>query len=163
MSSTVFLGLQGVVHYLTAGTRATWAATPTNGVYVGAAPGSLSPINAIRNVTLGVNAGKADVSSRASVWKLGAPALLDSSIEFEIPWNPSDAGFTKLLQTFYSRGSVALAVLDGPAATSGSQGTWADYFVEEFSREEPLDKEMVAKVKVSPTASAVAPEWVQVP
>jgi hypothetical protein len=58
--------------------------------------------------------------------------------------------------------SVALAGLDGDKATVGSQGFWADMEVMEFTREELITKEMIAKVKVSPTASAVPPQWVEV-
>jgi hypothetical protein len=58
--------------------------------------------------------------------------------------------------------SVALAILDGPSTTAGSQGLWADFEVMEFTREEPIEKEMLAKVKVAPTASAVPPQWVEV-
>ncbi len=163
MAATIFLGLEGKTYIQTTGARATWTASPTNGVYLGAAPGSLSEMAIIRNVTLGLSGGEADVSTRASIYKLMRKSLRTVEVDLEIPWQPGDANFKLLLQSYLQNGvPVALAVLDGDKATSGSQGLWADFEVFEFTRDENQEKEMIAKVKVKPTASAVPPEWVQV-
>jgi len=157
--STVTVGLQGVVCIASSG-RATWAATPAANIYSGTAPAGLTAMNVVRNVNMTLNANKADVSSRASLWKLTAMALQEASIDIDIPWTPADSGFQALRNAFFNRTSVALAILDGPSATSGSQGLWADFVVTDFPREEPIDKEMLLKVKIEPTASAVPPQWV---
>jgi hypothetical protein len=162
MSNPVSIGLEGVV-YLLSGTRATWSGSPNeDGIYSGAPPEGLSNVNVVRNVTLNLSASQADVSSRASVWKLLRKALKDGSVDFEIPWTPGDDNFQALLASYVNDSSVALAILDGPSTTAGSQGLWADFEVMEFTREEPIEKEMLAKVKVAPTASAVPPQWVEV-
>jgi hypothetical protein len=64
------------------------------------------------------------------------------------------------LQTaFQTNVPIGMAWMDGPIATAGSKGLWADMAVLSFKREEPLDKEMVVKVKVSPTLTANPPIW----
>jgi|SRR5579871_464643 len=154
------LGIQAELSYLSTGTRSTWGAL-VNGINTGSAP-SLTAFNSARDVTLNLTSGEADVTTRGGGgWKLTAQALWDCSIEIESPWNPSDAGFSKFLGCHLTRTPIACAVLDGPHGTSGSQGVWADFAVMEFTREENEDKEQVAKIKLVPTLSAVAPEWVQ--
>lgn len=157
------VGLQGVVHVVAPGTtRLTWAATSSNNIYVGAAPQTMTAMNVVKNVNLELTVNEADVSTRASLWKLTAMALQDAALELEIPWTPTDSGFQVLRQSFFGRASVALAILDGSAASSGSQGLWADFVVVKFPREEPLEKEMMTKVSLKPAATAVPPQWVQV-
>lgn len=158
---TVIVGLQGRV-YVTSATRVTWAATPANNIYTGAAPQSLTVMNVVRNVNLETTASEADVSSRASLWKLIAMALQDASVELEVPWTPSDSGFQLLRNAFFGRSSIALAILDGDVAASGSEGLWADFVVTKFPREEPLENAMMSKVTVKPAATLVPPQWVQV-
>ncbi len=154
------LGINAEISYLPSGTRATWGAA-VNGIHSGAAP-ALTAFNTARDVTLNLSATEANVTTRGGGgWKLSAAALFECTIDLEAPWNPSDAGFTKFLGCYLTRTSIAVAVLDGPHGTTGSQGVWADFAVMEFTREENEDKEQVAKIKLAPTLSAVAPEWVQ--
>jgi hypothetical protein len=158
----ITLGINCQLSYLATGTRATWGAA-TNGIHSGAAPGALTEFASVRSVTLSLPDGEADVTMRSGKgWKLTAQALTEAELEIEVPWNPTDAGFQKFLQAKLQRQSIACAALDGDKATALSQGLWADFAVMEFSREEPEDKEAVAKIKLKPTASTVAPEWVQV-
>jgi len=160
--SQISLGMNGTVSRMTTGTRAAWAGSATNGVYVAAPPASLSTINAVRNVTLNLGATEANTSNRGSGWKLSRQALKEASIDFEIPWNNGDAGFQALLQAYAGGTSIALAVLDGPCATgTSSEGLWADFAVMAFNRDEPIESEMIAKVTVKPTDSAVPPQYVQ--
>jgi hypothetical protein len=160
----VQIGLNGVAYILTTGTRAAWSGSANaNGVYVAAAPGSLSPLNIIRNVVLNIGAKQADVSSRASVWELTRKTLRTADIDFDIPWTPADSNFLLLQASFFLGTSVAIAILDSASTIPGAQGLWADFEVMEFPREEPLDKEMLSKVKIKPTSSAVPPQWVQTP
>jgi hypothetical protein len=156
----VSVGLLGKTYYLSTGTRSTWGAV-SNGIHSGSAPASLSEISAIRNVTLNLSIAEGDGSSRASLWKLVVMALGEADIDIELPWNPTDTGFQQFAKAFFGRTPMALAILDGDKATAGSQGFWADFVVTSFDREENIDKEMMLKVKVKPTPSAVAPEWVQ--
>lgn len=50
----------------------------------------------VRDVTLTLEAGEADVTTRANQgWRATAPTLRECSVEFEMVWDPADAGFTR--------------------------------------------------------------------
>ena len=155
------IGINGIAYRLSSGSRASWGTT-AGGITTGAAPSNLVAMPIVRSVNLGLSTGEANGTTRATTWELSLPALFKNELEFEIPWQPTDAGFMALQTAFFGRTSIALAVLDGDKATIGSQGIWADYMVADFPREEPEDKEMLSKVKLKPTVSAHGPEWVQV-
>lgn len=149
------LGLDAKLYYLSTGTRAAW---PGSG-----APANLEEITNVKDLTLNLEKGEADVTTRAnSGWKATLPTLKDGSVEFEMVWDPDDTGFTAIQEAFINGTSIALAVLDGASTTVGSQGLWADFAVTNMSREEPLEEAIKAKVTVKPTYSSVAPEWVTV-
>jgi hypothetical protein len=49
--------------------------------------------------------------------------------------------------------------MDGPVATTGSQGLWADCMITDFSRDEPLEDAIKVKVTAKPTYSTNPPQW----
>lgn len=151
--STVKLGMSAKLYRLSTGTRAAW---PNSG-----APENLAELSNVTDVTLNMQKGEADVTTRANNgWKASVGTLKEGSVEFEMIWDPSDAGFTAIQTAFFNNTSIALAILDGAAATVGSQGLWADFSVTNFTRSEPLNEAIKAKVTVKPTYSAVAAAWV---
>lgn len=160
--NSISLGVNAEVAYLSTGTRGSWAGSPTNGIYVGASP-ALTAIPIVRNANLTSDASEADLSSRYSAWKLSGKGLREASVDFEIPWASADAGFQALLQAHAANTSIAVAVLSGPHTVAGNIGIWADWDVKEFSRDENIEKEQIAKVKIVPTATTtnIAPQWVQ--
>jgi predicted secreted protein len=124
----------------------------------GAAGGTASTaLTNVRNVTLNLEKGEADVTTRANNgWKATVGTLKDASIEFEMVWDTADAGFTALKNSFFGNTAIALLVLD---AATGGQGLDADFMVTNFSREEPLDSAIMVKVTAKPTLSSRAPSW----
>lgn len=149
------LGMLAKLYRLSSGTRAAW---PVSG-----APANLTEVTNVRDVTLNLETGEADVTTRGNNgWKATIATLKDGSIEFEMVWDPTDAGFTALKDAYFNNTAIALAVLDGAKDVVGSQGLWADFSVTNLSREEPLEEAIKAKVTVKPTYSAVSPEWVTV-
>jgi len=88
-----------------------------------------------------------------------AGTLKEGSIEFEMVWDTADAGFTASKNAYFDNTIIGLAVMDGPIATSGSQGLWADCMITDFSRDEPLEDAISVKVTAKPTYSANAPIW----
>ena len=114
----------------------------------------------VKNVTLSLQKGEADVTTRAnSGWKATAATLKEGSIEFEMVWDTADAGFTAIKNAWFNNTLVGLAVMDGPVATVGSQGLWADCAIIDFSRDEPLEDALTVKVTAKPTYSVNAPIW----
>jgi len=134
------------------------------GLYQGAAgvidPTAMSEVAHVRDVTLNLEAGEADVTTRSnSGWRATAPTLRECTVEFEMLWKPGDAVFEAIKTAFLTAGSVALAVLDQKVTVDGAQGPLGDFSIINFSRSEPLEEGMT----VSVTAKlAVFVEWHQV-
>ncbi len=132
-------------------------------IYQGAAGAALSALDEmgnVRDVTLTLEAGEADVTTRANQgWRATAPTLRECTAEFEMLWQPGDAGFEAVKTAFLSAGTIRLAVLTGARDASGAEGPLGDFSITNFSRSEPLEE----GVTVSVTAKlAVFAEWVEV-
>lgn len=122
-----------------------------------------SEITNVRDVTLNLEAGEADVSTRGNNgWRATVATLKDASVEFEMVWNAQDTNFAALRDAFLTNGSVELAVMDGDITTSGTEGLRALFTVSGFSRSEPLEEAITASVTVKPTLSTTPPEWMVV-
>jgi hypothetical protein len=132
-------------------------------IYQGAAGGdlaSLAEMANVKDVTLNLEAGEADVTTRANQgWRATAPTLRECTAEFEMLWKPGDAGFDAVKTAFLSAGTIRLAVLTGDRTASGTEGPLGDFSITNFSRNEPLEE----GVTVSVTAKlAVFDSWVEV-
>ena len=114
----------------------------------------------VKNVTLNLQKGEADVTTRANNgWKATAGTLKEGSIEFEMVWDTADSGFTAIKNAYFNNTIIGLGVMDGGIAVNGSQGLWADCSIIDFSREEPLAEAIKVKVTAKPTYSANPPIW----
>ncbi|MBN2585005.1 MAG: hypothetical protein JXL80_18230 [Planctomycetes bacterium] len=114
----------------------------------------------VKNVDVNLQKGEADVTTRGNNgWKASVGTLKEGSIEFEMVWDTEDAGFTAIQTAYFNDTAIGIAAMDGPVATAGSQGLWADMAVIDFSRSEPLEEALTVKVTLKPTYSATAPEW----
>lgn len=132
-------------------------------IYQGAAGGALATLTEmgnVKDVTLNLEAGEADVTTRSNQgWRATAPTLRECTAEFEMLWKPGDAGFDAVKQAFLTAGTLRLAVLTGARDAAGSEGPMGDFSITNFSRSEPLEE----GVTVSVTAKlAVFDEWVEV-
>ncbi|HPM23983.1 MAG TPA: phage tail tube protein [Phycisphaerae bacterium] len=109
----------------------------------------------VRNVTLNLEAGEADVTTRANLgWRATAPTLRECSVDFEMVWDPADAGFTAIKNAFLTNGLIALKVLD----QANGQGPDGDFSITSFTRSEELEEALT----VSVTAKlAVFRSWVE--
>ena len=132
-------------------------------IYQGAAGADLATVTEMSNVkdvTLNLEAGEADVTTRGNQgWRATVATLRECSVEFEMLWNPGDAGFEAIKTAFLSAGTLRLAVLTGEKATSGTEGPLGDFSITNFTRNDPLEE----GVTVSVTAKlAEFEEWVEV-
>ena len=109
----------------------------------------------VRDVTLTLEAGEADVTTRAnSGWRATAPTLRECTCEFEMVWDPDDAGFTAIKNAFLASGLIALKILD----KTGGQGPDGDFAITSFSRNEALEE----AITVSVTAKlSVFRSWIE--
>ncbi|MDH4201411.1 MAG: phage tail tube protein [Phycisphaerae bacterium] len=116
-------------------------------------PATLTEMGNVKDVTLSLEAGEADVTTRAnSGWRATAPTLRECSCEFDMIWKPGDAGFEAIKAAFLSAGTVALAVLTGAHNESGAEGPVGNWSITNFSRSEALEE----AVTVSVTAKLAA-------
>jgi hypothetical protein len=117
----------------------------------------------VKNVTLSMTKGEADVTTRANKgWKATAGTLKEASIEFEMVWDTQDQGFSSIKNAYFDGTLIGVAAMDGPVSgpnSSGSQGLWADCMITDFSRDEPLEEALSVKVTAKPTYSTNAPVW----
>ena len=121
-------------------------------------------IDNVKDVTLNLETGEADVTTRANNgWRATAATLKDGSVEFEMVWDTADAGFTAIQEAYFDNTSIEFAVMDGDIATSGTQGLRATMAVTNFSRNEPLEEAITVSVTIKPTYADNAPEWMEVP
>ena len=120
-------------------------------------------IKNVRDVTLNLEAGEADVTTRGNNgWRATVATLKDGSIEFEMVWDSEDDDFTAIRDAFLNKSAVELAVMDGDIVTTGSQGLRASFMVTSFSRNEPLEEAITVSVTMKPTYSTNPPEWMTV-
>ena len=157
------LGMNGKMYYLGTGSRATWGTANVDGIHEGAAPAGLTEMGNVRDVTLNLEEGEADVTTRANNgWRATEPTLKEGSVEFEMAYDTADAGFTKILGAWLNRTVIAMAILDADKDTVGTMGLWADFKVISFTKGEPLEEGQTVSVTIKPAYSIVAPEWVEV-
>ena len=114
----------------------------------------------VKDLTLSLEAGEADVTTRGNGgWRATIATLKDGSLEFEMVWDTADDDFTAIRTAFLATGSVEFAVLDGAYNTTGSQGLRAAMAITNFSRSEPLEEAIKVSVTAKPTYSDHPPEW----
>lgn len=128
-----------------------------------AGTGEWGELTNVKDVTLNLETGEADVTTRANAgWKATVATLKDGSIEFEMIWDTADAGFTAIKEAYFENKALGFAVMDGDIETTGSQGLQADFSITNFSRKEPLEEAITVSVTAKPTYSATAPAWVTI-
>jgi len=116
-----------------------------------------SELTNVKDVTLNLETGEADVTTRGNQgWRATVATLKNGSVEFEMIWDTSDAGFTAIQQAYFNNTPIALAILDG----AGGSGLDADFSITNFTRNEPLEEAMTVSVTAKPTYSTRAPAWV---
>jgi len=122
--------------------------------------GSMTEMDNARDLTLNMEAGEADVTTRAnSGWRGKAATLKECSVDFEMVWKPSDPAFQAIKDAFIASDTIELAVLDQARETSGAQGPKGEFSITKFSRNEKLEE----AITVSVTAKlATFREWVEV-
>ena len=127
-------------------------------LYHGAAGATATTeLSNVKDVTLNLETGESDVTTRASNgWRATIATLKNGSVEFTLIWDTEDAGFTAIKNAYFNNTAIALAVLDG----EGGSGLDADFSGTNFTRNEPLEEAITVNVTVKPTYVSRAPTWV---
>jgi len=147
------LGFNAKLYRQTSGTRAAWPGT-------GAAP-NLDEVPNVRDLKLSEDTAVADVSTRGGGgYTQEVAALKHVGATWQMVYDPSDADFTAIQTAYRTNAVIALAILDGTAATVGTQGMWFDAMITKFEMTQELTNAIVVDVEVVNAYSAVAPAWV---
>ena len=132
------LGMEAKLYYGPAGSTAT------------------TELTNVKDVTLNLETGEADVTTRGNQgWRATVATLKNGSVEFEMIWETGDAGFTAIRQAYFNNTAIALAILDGESG----EGLDADFSITNFTRNEPLEEAITVSVTAKPTYSTRAPAW----
>jgi len=108
--------------------------------------GSLTEIANIKDVTVSLEAGEADVTTRGnSGWRATAPTLRECTAEFEMLWKPADASFVAIKNAFLNGTTLAMAFLSGEQSSAG-EGPLGNFAITNFTRSEPLEEGMTVSV-----------------
>ena len=142
-SPSSVLGLEAKLFVGTAGATHTVLSSPANELTIA------------RSVELSLTSSLADVTVRASAWRLQRRALKEASISVELLYSPGNTIF-QLLFTSYDNGTpVGAFVTDG----FGS-GLLCDASVTEFSQPQPLEEAVIVKATLLPTFTTRYPTWI---
>lgn len=122
-----------------------------------------SEIDSVKDVTLSLETGEADVTTRAAGgWRESIATLRDASLEFEMVYDSAGTHFAAIKTAFTAGTNIEFLVLDGDNATSGSQGLRAEMSIMSFSRNEALEEALSVSVSAKPTkpsTGGAAPAW----
>ena len=135
--------------------------------YRGAAGASLATLLAggevdnIKNLTLTLEAGESDVTTRGnSGWEATGSTLRKCGAEFEMLYKPGDLQFQALKSAFLAETNVRLAILTGAMDGEDAEGPVGDFSVSNFSRSEQLTEGISVPVSVK---LAVWDKWLEPP
>ncbi|MCG3128259.1 MAG: hypothetical protein CHACPFDD_03136 [Phycisphaerae bacterium] len=121
----VILGMDAKLYYGNAGSSAT------------------NEMTNVRDVTVSAEAGEADVTTRAnSGWRATVATLRECSIEFEMVWDPADAGFAAVKTAYLNSELIAFKALD----QAGGTGVDADFSITSFTQSQPLEEAITVSV-----------------
>jgi predicted secreted protein len=119
--------------------------------------GQWTELTNVRDVTLSLETGEADVTTRGnSGWRATVGTLKEASVEFEMVWDTADAGFGAIKDAFFDNEMIGLQVLDD----TGGQGLQADFSITNFSRSEALEEAITVSVTAKVTYSETPPSWI---
>ncbi len=107
----------------------------------GAALAALSEMANVKDVSLNLEAGEADVTTRANNgWRANAATLRECAAEFEMLWKPGDLIFQAVKKAYLTSGTIRMAFLTGAIDGEDAEGPVGDFSIPKFSRNEPLEE-----------------------
>ena len=115
----------------------------------------------VKDVTLNLEKGEADVTTRANQgWRATVGTLKDASVEFQMVWDTNDTAFAAIQQAFFNNTNIEFAVMDGDITDPASEGLRATFDIFNFTRNENLEEAIMVDVSIKPTYADNAPEWI---
>jgi hypothetical protein len=128
------------------------------------ATASWTEVDVARDVSTDASADEADTSDRRSIFKTTCPSLLTLESSMTMTYENGDTKIKDLRDQFLARKPVLIAVMDGPIATTGSEGFvfWANVYSNSFAQ--PLTDGCTVDVTFRPAVppsgdSTTTPQW----
>lgn len=110
----------------------------------------------VKDLTLNLESGEADVTTRATNgWRASVATLKEASLEFSILYDTEDADYNAFAAAYFDNTPLSLFVSDG-----NGTGLDADFSITGFSIEQPLEEALSVSITAKPTASERAPQWI---
>lgn len=128
-----------------------WAVGDANEVT--SAIGNLVVIGNCKDVTINLETGEADITTRDNDgWRATAGTLKDGSVDFESQFKYPDTALAAIRDAWLNSTEIALVVLTGDISTEGHEGLAANFTVTNFSRNEPLEEAITYSVTLKPSS-----------
>lgn len=109
----------------------------------------------VKDVTLNMSTGEADVTTRAADgWRCYLATLKEATVEFAMLYDTEDADFQAMQSAFLGNTEIAILVGD-----DDGNGLDMDCVVTAFNCEQPLEDAYSVSVTLRPTTDTRAPEW----
>lgn len=106
----------------------------------GALLAAMTEMTNVKDVTVTQEKGEADVTTRANSGYRGtAGTLKECTIEWQMLFKPSDAGFQAVRDAYYNNTLINLCPLSGAKDAAGSEGIKGDFSIIGFTKGEPLE------------------------
>ncbi len=125
-----------------------------------AALASLNPIDNVKDLTLALDAGEADITTRAnSGWRATAATLREATLTWDMLWDTADTAFTAIKDAYLGGTTLEFAALDQGKLVGGSQGLKGAFSITSFTRNEPIEEALTVSVTAKLSTFS---EWVEV-
>lgn len=106
----------------------------------GAALASMTLVNNVKDVTIDLSTGEADVTTRGnSGFRANAATLKECSMTFQIQQEDSDSFLAAIQAAWLASTTIELCALTGAKDVAGSEGPKGSFAITNFSRSEPLE------------------------
>lgn len=126
----------------------------------GVGVGSWIELTNCRDVRMPLSKSEADVTTRAnSGWRATAGVLKEGTVEWDMVYDTSEAGFSAVQSAFMNDTLIGLAVMDGDIASPGSEGLQANFEIIGFEIDQSLEEAIKVNVTAKIGYSATAPTW----
>lgn len=111
---------------------------------------ALDEIDNVKDLSTDFSASEADITTRGSDgWRETMAALRESTVTFQMVWEPGDDAFDAIQEAFLDNELLAFAVLDqAPGTPDNSQGLVGNFSITNFSQTQNLEEAQMVDVTI---------------
>ncbi|OHB51762.1 MAG: hypothetical protein A2Y12_01370 [Planctomycetes bacterium GWF2_42_9] len=112
-----------------------------------AALAELTEASNVKDLTVSVSAGEADISTRANQgWRATVATLRECELSWTMNWKEGDAFFTAVKTAMLGSTTICLAALTGAKDADYSSGPHGNFAITKFDRKEGLEEAITVDV-----------------